>query len=135
MQHVITITLIIEQVFIFTVIRCPLNIVNGHLTSTCWGIIGEKCELICDGSREVNQIICQSSGFWDKNATLVCSQTNKCGNYLFTLRILKKSLMYWISNERLENCNLRIFYMFYRIILFKMLFKHQVAIKSNVWIN
>lgn len=67
------------------VVRCPLNIVNGHLTSTCWGIIGEKCELICEGSREVNQIICQSSEFWDKNATLVCSQKNKCENSITCL--------------------------------------------------
>lgn len=84
MEHFVFTRVLIIQLTLFAVIRCPLEVVNGHLTSTCWGIIGEKCELICNGSREVIQIICQSSGFWDKNTTAICSQQNKCGKRLIT---------------------------------------------------
>ncbi|XP_052690931.1 E-selectin-like [Crassostrea angulata] len=60
-----------------TLIQCPLDVINGNISSSCRGLFGEKCYLICDNSVNTVNIVCLSSGSWDKDITAICSFKNE----------------------------------------------------------
>nr|XP_034333120.1 E-selectin isoform X1 [Crassostrea gigas] len=60
-----------------SVIHCPLDVINGNISSSCRGLIGEKCYIICDNSVNTVNIVCLSSGSWDKDTTAICSLKNE----------------------------------------------------------
>uniref|UniRef100_K1QRM2 E-selectin n=1 Tax=Magallana gigas TaxID=29159 RepID=K1QRM2_MAGGI len=57
-----------------TPIKCPLDVTNGHVSSSCRGMIGENCDVSCgdDASMNIAHIICLSSGAWDKDPAVIC---------------------------------------------------------------
>nr|XP_034333123.1 E-selectin isoform X4 [Crassostrea gigas] len=60
-----------------SLIHCPLDVINGNISSSCRGLIGEKCYMICDNSVYNVNIVCLSSGSWDKDTTAICSLKNE----------------------------------------------------------
>lgn len=71
-------------------IKCPLHISNGELSSSCRGMIGEKCELVCkyDPSIKPVNIQCLPEGFWDKDPNVICSIKDECGKKLKVFYII-----------------------------------------------
>lgn len=69
--------------FLFSAIKCPLDITSGHLSSSCRGMVGEKCDVFCgdDTSMNVVQIICLSSGAWDKDPAGICRLHHESGTF------------------------------------------------------
>lgn len=69
------------QIYItlFAAMKCPLN--DRFISPTCQGLIGEKCDVTCGDDNLLNtaQIVCLSSGSWDKDARDICIQNNQRG--------------------------------------------------------
>uniref|UniRef100_A0A8W8JHQ2 Uncharacterized protein n=1 Tax=Magallana gigas TaxID=29159 RepID=A0A8W8JHQ2_MAGGI len=59
------------------VIHCPLNVTNGNISSSCQGLIGEKCYVLCDNSVNTVNIVCLPSGSWDKDSIAICGLKNE----------------------------------------------------------
>lgn len=70
--------------FLFVEIKCPLQISNGDLSSSCLGIIGEKCEFVCkyDPTMKPVNLKCLPEGLWDKDTKAICSFKDECGKKL-----------------------------------------------------
>lgn len=62
-------------------IHCPLNVTNGNISSSCQGLIGEKCYVLCDNSVNTVNIVCLPSGSWDKDSIAICGLKNESGNW------------------------------------------------------
>eukprot|EP00105_Crassostrea_gigas_P033430 XP_011456814.1 PREDICTED: sushi, von Willebrand factor type A, EGF and pentraxin domain-containing protein 1 [Crassostrea gigas] len=60
-----------------SLIHCPLDVINGNISSSCRGLIGEKCYMICDNSVNTVNIVCLSTGSWNKDTTAICSLKNE----------------------------------------------------------
>lgn len=62
------------------VIKCPLQISNGELSSSCRGMVGEKCKMVCkhDPSMKLVYLNCLPEGFWDKDTKVICSTYEEC---------------------------------------------------------
>lgn len=69
--------------FLFSAIKCPLDVTNGYVSSTCRGMVGEKCDVFCKGDASMNtaHIICLSSGAWDKDTADICRLRHEYGNF------------------------------------------------------
>uniref|UniRef100_A0A8W8MRC5 EGF-like domain-containing protein n=1 Tax=Magallana gigas TaxID=29159 RepID=A0A8W8MRC5_MAGGI len=63
--------------------KCPLDVENATLSSTCRGTIGEKCDVFCNGGTSVNtaHVVCLSSGVWDRDIAVMCSPADKPERY------------------------------------------------------
>lgn len=61
-------------------IKCPLQISNGDLSSSCLGFLGEKCEFVCkyDPTMKPVNLKCLPEGLWDKDTKAICSFKDKC---------------------------------------------------------
>lgn len=71
-------------------IKCPLDVTNGHVSSSCRGMIGENCDVSCgdDASMNIAHIICLSSGAWDKDPAVICRLHHESGNSLLSRCLL-----------------------------------------------
>lgn len=62
--------------FLCQLITCPIEVINGNVSSSCRGMIGEKCDVVCGNNALIKtvSIVCLSSGDWDKDTSVLCSE-------------------------------------------------------------
>lgn len=67
-----------------------MDVTNGHVSSSCRGMIGENCDVSCgdDASMNIAHIICLSSGAWDKDPAVICRLHHESGNSLLSRCLL-----------------------------------------------
>lgn len=64
-----------------------MNVENVFLLFICWGLVGEKCDVICNGGILVNivYVVCFLLGVWDRDIVVMCSLEDKFGNFFLVI--------------------------------------------------
>lgn len=83
-----------------------MDVTNGHVSSSCRGMIGENCDVSCgdDASMNIAHIICLSSGAWDKDPAVICRLHHESGNSLLSRCLL----WHWQIAKMISNSMLHV---------------------------
>lgn len=75
-------TFVTYIICLIVVITCSIEVINGNISSSCRGMMGEKCDVICGSNALIKTvpIVCLSSGDWDKETSVVCREQLEFGN-------------------------------------------------------
>lgn len=77
------------------VIICFIEVINGNVLLLCWGMIGEKCDVVCGNNVliKIVFIVCLFFGDWDKDIFVLCSEYVEISNCLIFFIYLNRKIL------------------------------------------